>query len=170
MKDFPDFLDKVPSLYYSLLSRALYFTACHFDDVRVNDRLFTLTYIMLNKACETTKMVYLAFLRCSLIEERYTSAIYMISKLYPQLPPNKVEEKIREIQLADYLLVEQYIPNYISPKENIAVQCKQTIENQFYAYNIDEIYDIVSDVQNTVNSILLISYPSLSDAGRGWNY
>lgn len=170
MKDFPDFLDKVPSRYYSLLSRALYFTACHFDDVRVNDRLFTLTYIMLNKACETTKMVYLAFLRCSLIEERYTSAIYMISKLYPQLPPNKVEEKIREIQLADYLLVEQYIPNYISPKENIAVQCKQTIENQFYAYNIDEIYDIVSDVQNTVNSILLISYPSLSDAGRGWNY
>ena len=105
---------------------------------------------------EITKMVYLAFLRCSLIEERYTSAIYMISRLYPQLPPNKIEEKVREIQLADYLLVEQYIPNYISPKENIAIRCKQTIKKQFYNYDIDEIYAIVSDVQNTTNFILLM--------------
>lgn len=156
MEEFPDFLNKVPSRYYSHLSRALYFTACHFNDVRINDRLFTLAYIMLNKALEITKMVYLAFLRCSLIEERYTSAIYMISKLYPQLPPNKIEEKVREIQLADYLLVEQYIPNYISPKENIAIRCKQTIKKQFYNYDIDEIYAIVSDVQNTTNFILLM--------------
>ena len=156
LEEFPDFLNKVPSRYYSHLSRALYFTACHFNDVRINDRLFTLAYIMLNKALEITKMVYLAFLRCSLIEERYTSAIYMISRLYPQLPPNKIEEKVREIQLADYLLVEQYIPNYISPKENIAIRCKQTIKKQFYNYDIDEIYAIVSDVQNTTNFILLM--------------
>lgn len=154
MDEFPSFLNKVPPRYYSHISRALYFTACHFDDVRVNDRLFILAYIMLNKASDMTKMIYFPFLRCSLIEERYASAISMISKIYPQLAFNKIEEKVREIQLADYLLVEQYIPNYLSPKENIAIRCKQIIKNKFCNYNKDEIYAIVSDIQNTTNFLL----------------
>ncbi|MRX94385.1 hypothetical protein [Parabacteroides goldsteinii] len=151
MDTFPTFLNKVPSLHYSHLSRALYFTAYHFDDVRVNDRLFILAYNMLNRAFETTRMIYFSFLRCSLIEERYTSAISMISKLYPQLPLEEIEEKVGEIQLADYLLVEKYIPNYISPKDDIAIRCNQIIDNLFYYYDIDDVYTQVSDVQKIIN-------------------
>ena len=75
----------------------------------------------------------------------------MISKLYPQLPLEEIEEKVGEIQLADYLLVEKYIPNYISPKDDIAIRCNQIIDNLFYYYDIDDVYTQVSDVQKIIN-------------------
>lgn len=146
LKAFPSFLSNVPLMQEVYVARGIYFTASHFNDSRINGFLFISAFYILSKAISNTRLVFLNYLRYSLLEERYDAAFSIISELFPYADNEEIEDKINDILITDYLIVKKYIPNYISDRSISAQKCRNIISNQYCDYSSQQIINYLSNI------------------------